>query len=290
MSSTYTLVDSGNFEKLEKVGPITMVRPSASAVWDKDSARTGWTSYDVRFDRDRGGEGEWTKKNKNIPDYWDIEVANLKFRIRLTGFGHLGIFPEQCRNWLDLQKLVAEKVKQIKEFRVLNLFAYTGGSTMACAKAGAFVTHVDASKTSVNWAKENAGLNQLSETSVRWMVDDVSEFVAREVRRGNTYHGIILDPPSFGRGTKKQVWKIEEDLMPFMERLKALMADDFQFCLLSSHSPGHTPVAHSNQLRQIFSDPKFKNRKLEIKSDEMILPGEVQLPLPSGSFAFATLN
>jgi 23S rRNA (cytosine1962-C5)-methyltransferase len=163
----------------------------------------------------------------------------------------------------------------------LNLFAYTGGSTLACAKAGAKVTHVDASKTSVTWAKENLELSGLGSAPVRWMVEDVQDFVAREVRRGNTYQGFILDPPSYGRGPKKQVWKIEKDLMPLLQDLKKLAAEDFLFCLLSSHSQGYTPIAHENQLRQIFGSDAF-----QFRSGEMLLDGPQGLNLPAGTFSF----
>lgn len=283
--NTYQLIDSGNFLKLEQVGPYRLLRPAASAVWGPTLPAIEWDNYHARFSRDRGGDGEWEIKDKSLPEHWDIEVSNLMFRIRLTGFGHLGIFPEQADNWLDLQKLIQKKSSEKKEINVLNLFAYTGGSSLACAKAGAKVTHLDASKTSVTWAKENSKLCDLDDNSIRWIVDDVLDFVAREVRRGQKYQGIILDPPSFGRGPKKQVWKIEKDLMPLLSQLKQLTGDDFLFCLLSSHSQGYTPVAHANQLQQIFS-AKNSSKNLKIKSNEMLLQSENGLNLPSGSYSF----
>jgi 23S rRNA (cytosine1962-C5)-methyltransferase len=268
---SYSLIDSGDFQKLEAFGPYRFVRPSASAVWKRTLPKEEWSRFDASFYRDRNGEGEWKLNNTRIPDHWDIEVSGLIFRMRLTSFGHTGIFPEQGANWTWLQKNVRPGSK------VLNLFAYTGGSTLACAKAGAEVVHLDASKTSVTWARENAELNGLEDAKIRWIVDDVQEFVAKEVRRGNTYQGFILDPPSYGRGTKKQVWKIEKHLMPLLENLKKLAAGDFQFCLLSSHSQGYTPKAHENQLRQIFPVGKYE-------SSEMFLEG-AELQLPAGGYA-----
>ncbi len=277
MSSNYQLLDSGHFQKLEQIGPYRLIRPAASAVWRPKLAAAEWSRYDARFERDRGGEGEWERKNKSLPEHWDIDVSGMKFRIRLTGFGHLGIFPEQEANWKKLRDLVKKARETRDEFRVLNLFAYTGGSSLFCAQGGAQVVHLDASKTSVSWARENAGLNDLSEAPIRWIVDDVKDFVAREVRRGSKYHGIILDPPSYGRGPKKQLWKIEEDLMPLLENLKLLMAEDFCFCLLSSHSQGYTPMAHQNQLAQMTGFAKAT-----FATGEMLIFDEKGMGLPSG--------
>jgi 23S rRNA (cytosine1962-C5)-methyltransferase len=272
---TYELIDSGEFKKLESFGDYRFLRPSASAVWKKSLGDGEWSDFDARFNRDQSGDGEWKLFNKKLPDHWDIEVAKLKFRMRLTSFGHTGIFPEQAGNWQWLQENVR------KGSKVLNLFAYTGGSTLACAKAGAEVVHLDASKTSVTWARENADLNGLSEAKIRWIVDDVQEFVAKELRRGNTYQGFILDPPSYGRGTKKQVWKIEKHLTPLLDNLRKIAADDFQFCLLSSHSQGYTPMAHANQLEQAFGDMD----SMVLQSSEMYLEGGSAMKLPAGGYA-----
>lgn len=274
---SYELIDSGDFKKLEAFGDYIFERPSASAVWSQTKEPNIWKKADAVFLRDNKGDGEWKAKNKAIPDHWVIQVAGLKFQMRMTNFGHLGIFPEQKANWEWLQNL------DLKGKRVLNLFAYTGGSTLACAKAGAEVVHVDASKTSVTWARENAKLNGLAEGPIRWIVEDVQEFVAKELRRGKSYHGIILDPPSYGRGTKKQIWKIERHLMPLLYNLKKLAAEDFQFCLLSSHSQGYTPMAHENQLRQVFSGYSG----LKFQSAEMYLGDIDRCPLPAGGFSLA---
>jgi 23S rRNA (cytosine1962-C5)-methyltransferase len=279
-SDEYLILDAGDFEKLEQVGPYRLVRPAASAVWSKTVAPSEWTAAQIRFERASSGDGEWKTKG-NSPDFWDISVDELRFRLRLTSFGHLGIFPEQNQNWRQLSELVAKHKSHLGECRVLNLFAYTGGSTLACAKAGAVVTHVDASKTSVSWAKENASLNDISDDRLRWIVDDVGDFVRREVRRGNTYHGIILDPPSYGRGPKKQLWKIEKDLMPLLGELKKITDPKFVFALLSSHSPGYSALGHENQLRQIFGP------NLSYESSELTLPTKNGPRVPSGNYALA---
>ncbi len=286
MSSGYQILDCGDFHKLEKVGDVRLHRPAASAVWPANLDKGEWKNYDAKFERDRGGEGDWTIKNKSIPDHWDIAIDDLKFRIRLTGFGHLGIFPEQMKNWQIMQKIIKQRTSKnsSEDFKVLNLFAYTGGSTLACANAGAEVVHVDASKTSVSWARENAELSGLADKTIRWIVDDVQDFVAREIRRGNKYQGIILDPPSYGRGPKKQIWKIEQHLNPLLKSLSELMADDFCFWLLSSHSQGYTPVAHENQLRCYIS----KDRKGKYISEEMLLESIQGQFLPSGSSSLWT--
>lgn len=284
MGDTYSILDCGDFHKLEQVGSVRLHRPAASAVWPANLAKSDWKKHDALFERDRGGEGEWSLKNKSIPEHWDIAIDNLKFRIRLTGFGHLGIFPEQQKNWQLIQKIIKARSTTPDNFKVLNLFAYTGGSTLASAIGGASVVHVDASKTSVSWARENAELSGLAEHPLRWIVDDVQDFVLREIRRGNKYQGIILDPPSYGRGPKKQVWKIEQHLNPLLKQLSQLMADDFGFWLLSSHSQGYTPIAHENQLKCFI--PKSLGGKYI--SEEMILESAQGQLLPSGSSSLWT--
>jgi 23S rRNA (cytosine1962-C5)-methyltransferase len=282
MSNGYRLLDSGHFRKLEQVGPFRLVRPAASAVWDPSLPEKEWKRFDAEFQRFSDGNGEWKVKNPEIKEPWKIEIAGVQFQMKLTGFGHLGIFAEQEANWIQMRELVrARKPSVDAPVRVLNLFAYTGGSTLFCADAGAEVVHLDASKTSVAWARENAKLSGLEERPVRWIVDDVQEFVDKEVRRGKTYHGIILDPPSYGRGQKNQVWKIEDHLMPLLQNLRKLMAPDFLFMLLSSHSPGYTPVSLENQLRQV-CDPDGRGKYV---SGEMVIRAETGLALPSGAYS-----
>ncbi len=277
--STYTLIDSGNFRKLEQVGPHRIVRPSPQAVWRPRLADAEWQKHDAEYVRFSGGQGEWRIKNKRLPKHWDISVSGVPFAIELTDFGHLGIFPEQAPHWLNLRSLVEEETKAGKEFNVLNLFAYTGGSSLTTAMGGAKVVHVDASKSSVEWARENAS-RLGKEFPIRWIIDDVRKFVTREVKRGSHYQGIILDPPSYGRGTKNEIWKIEEHLVELLGQLKEILADDYKFVMLSSHSQGYTPIAMRNLLADMFGEAGNA-----FDSGEMLVPEiEGNRELPSGAF------
>lgn len=285
-SNTYTLIDSGDFQKLEQIGPYRVVRPAAQAVWKPTLGESDWKKVDAHFTRFSGGDGRWTINNHQMPKEWTIEVEANTFLVRLTDFGHLGIFPEQHSNWARLGGLIhgivnapmaAGKIKG--DFSVLNLFAYTGGSTVACALAGAKVVHVDASKTSVAWARENANRSSPSELPVRWIVEDVQKFVGRELRRGSKYQGIILDPPSFGRGTNSEVWNIEEHLTGFLEQLSGVLADDFAFVLLSAHSQGYTPISLSNLMSICTAKTPG-----EISAEEMVVGEQASKRLlPSGA-------
>jgi len=248
----YQLLDAGDFQKLEQVGPYRLVRPAAQAVWRPSLDEKAWKDVDAVFFRHSGGDGRWELKSRKLPDDWRLDVEGLgQLVIRLTDFGHLGIFPEQHSNWAKLTKLVEGHLVPGREFPVLNLFAYTGGSSLAAARGGAHVAHVDASKTSVAWARENAEASGLGDKPIRWLVDDVQKFIAREVRRGTRYRGIILDPPSYGRGPKGEIWKIETMLPPLLDDLKKLLADDYVFFLLSAHSEGYTPLALTNLVHGI---------------------------------------
>lgn len=280
MQYDYKLIDSGNFQKLEQVGPYRFVRPAAQAVWKPRLSDDEWKRVDATFVRFSGGDGKWTIHNRSLPKKWTIQQGPVKLVIALTDFGHLGIFPEQDANWDKLHALIRER-KGDREINVLNLFAYTGGSTLACATAGAKVVHLDASKTSVSWARENADASGASDKPVRWIVDDVQKFVEREVRRGNKYQGIILDPPSFGRGTNNEVWQIEDHLVPLLENLGKILADDYLFVLLSSHSNGYTPMALQNLLHDIVNarDGEFDVHEMIIAEQDS---GRV---LPSGASA-----
>jgi 23S rRNA (cytosine1962-C5)-methyltransferase len=204
----------------------------------------------------------------------------VKLVISLTDFGHLGIFPEQDTNWAKLHELIG-RTKGDREINVLNLFAYTGGSTLACATAGAKVVHLDASKTSVAWARENADASGAADKPVRWIVDDVQKFVEREIRRGNKYQGIILDPPSFGRGANNEVWQVEDHLVPLLHNLKQILADDYLFILLSCHSNGYTPMALQNLLLDIVEP---KSGRFEI-GEMIIAEQDSGRVLPSGASA-----
>ena len=280
--NSYQLLDSGYFQKLEQIGPYKVVRQAPNAVWKPKLSKKQWQDVDAVFTRKSSGRGDWNILNKKLPEVWPIEVQGIHFNIRLTSFGHLGIFAEQESNWKLLKQVIQDS--QIQDFKVLNLFAYTGGSSLACAQAGADVVHLDASKTSNQWAKENANSSGLQEANVRYITDDVVSFVQREIRRGNKYHGVILDPPSFGRGDRKQVWKIEEHLIPLLDQLKQLLEDNFKFILLSSHSPGYTPISLENLLKEIMP----KNSKY--LSEEMLIHDTTGKSLPSGAYCFAQVT
>jgi len=276
---TYSLVDSGNGRKLERFGPFLIARPAAQAVWLPTLPESDWQKADVIFTREN--ENQWIKK-RALPEFWTIDVAGISFKIASTDFGHLGIFPEQRPFWEWIQTtLKAAKANRKIPIKVLNLFAYSGGATLAAAKGGAEVCHLDASKGMVAWARENAALNKLQEAPVRWIVDDVNKFLMRELRRGNRYDGIILDPPSFGRGAQGEVFKIEEHLPTILSNCRALLSDAPLFILFSCHTPGFTPIAMRHLMSQM-----MQGCKGTIDEGEMVLSGDQDvLPLPSGTFA-----
>lgn len=299
-NGSYRLIDSGDFEKLEQVGPYLLVRPSPQAVWGKNPAyKKDWQKWHAKFERHSGGGGAWQygKGLKKLPKEWQIAIGGLKFILQGTDFGHLGIFAEQQDNWQRFPDLILEAKKHHGDvpIKVLNLFAYTGGSSLACAKAGAEVAHVDASKTTVAWARRNGELNGSPDAplKIRWLVDDAKKFVQKEINRGNRYHGIILDPPSFGRGNKGEVWKIEEDMLPLMAGLKQLMTDGFGFISLSSHSTGYTPAALTNILTAMFKP----SANVQYLAEEMVIrhqPDSRLSPshrgLPSGATCLVTFR
>ena len=269
---TYSLIDSGHFKKLEQIGPYTIVRPSLQAVWEPLLSQYKWSSADAIFSPQPNDRGQWIFNNKTN-SVISIEKEGLQFELKLTPFGHLGIFPEQVSNWKILKEIIHGR-----PLNILNLFAYTGGVSLTCALAGAHVTHVDASKTTVDGARRNADLSGLSQAPIRWIVDDVSQFVAREKRRGKIYDAVILDPPSFGRGPKGQVWKVEENMIPLLKNIKDILCPDTQFILLSCHSPGYTPLALKNILRQLWTQPQYK-----FQSEEMIIMDQQNRVLPAGA-------
>lgn len=270
----FKVLDAGDFYKLEQVGPYTYLRPSPAAVWPK-SKHPAYDKIDASYERYQNGKGEWTYKNKSMKETFVVDVLDLKIEMQHTSFGHLGLFAEQLTNW----KRMRAHVK--KGDRVLNLFAYTGVASLMCAANGAEVAHVDASKTSVNWAKKNQELSGLQDEKVRWLVDDVQKFVAKEARRNNTYDWIILDPPSFGRGNNKEVWVIEEHLNPLMKELAQIKSKEFKGILLSSHSPGYSAKALDNILKTTGFDEPFG------LCEEMLIEHD-KCPLPSGDCAWRT--
>ena len=214
----YELLDSGDGSKLERYGKFVISRPDPQVLWKKRLSEDVWSSADAIFQK--GERSSW-KIKKEVPDKWEIEIGGLNFEIYLSKFKHVGIFPEQLSNWLWMSDLIKKANRPVK---VLNLFGYTGGASIACLKAGAEVVHVDASKTSIEHAKMNAEITGLSEKPIRWILDDGLAFVRREIRRGNRYDGIIMDPPAFGRGPKGEIWKIEESFLPLIEDAKKILS------------------------------------------------------------------
>ena len=275
----YTLLDSGEGEKLESFGDIILRRPAAQAVWKKQLPETVWQDVSASFDREKGNT--WVNR-QSLPDQWQIEVEGITFRLSSTDFGHLGIFPEQAASWRWLRQTIKKARKQrTDEVKVLNLFAYSGGSTMASALEGAAVCHLDAARGMVDWARENARLNGLGEAPIKWIVDDAIKFLQREGRRGNRYDGIILDPPSFGRGKKGEVFKIERDILTVLDLCKNLLSDDPLFLLFSCHTAGFSPQVMENLLHQLLAEYGGG-----IESGEMFLLGQGQtFPLPNGTWA-----
>lgn len=239
--SEYTVLDTGDGQKLEDVGGIILQRPDPQVIWEKSSPAL-WRPHAV-YDRSNSGGGSW-RFVKNVPQRWSISYGNLKFYVRPTGFKHIGIFPEQSANW----DYISDSIKNSgRKIRVLNLFAYTGGATLAALSAGASVVHVDAAKSMNDWAKENTQLSSLGGGDVRFIADDCHDFVLREQRRGNVYDAIIMDPPSYGRGNGK-VWKIEQDLFPLVKDCAKLLSDTPLFCIINSYTTGLSDIVTRNML------------------------------------------
>lgn len=279
-TSDYALLDSGDGRKLERFGAHVLARPCAQAVWRPRLPPAEWETAHASFDRESGNR--W-RGREALPPHWTIEVDGLRFRLGGTDFGHLGIFPEQRESWRWIGKLVqaARAAAGEEPVRVLNLFAYSGGATLAAARAGAEVCHLDASAGMVEWARANAALNALEQAPVRWIVDDVHKFLTREIRRGRRYEGIILDPPSFGRGAQGEVYKIERDLPRTLDLCRQLLSAAPRFLLLSAHTPGITPVVLENLLAE-----RLEELPGQIEGGEMLLAGaEGVRPLPSGCLA-----
>lgn len=241
----YELLDSGGGEKLERYGDIVLARPDPQALWEKRLPAATWKRADAWYER-QGNGGTWHTK-KDLPREWEISFGGLSFLIRPTSFKHTGLFPEQKPNWEWLEEQCSVKSGQ-RSVKVLNLFAYTGGATLAAAKAGAEVVHLDASKSAVSWAKENAAVSGLLDKPIRWIVEDALAFVKREEKRGNRYDGIIMDPPAFGHGPKDELWKIEEHFLPIMRACSALLSEKPLFFLISGYASGYSPLAFAHNL------------------------------------------
>jgi len=282
----YALLDTGRMKKLETVGAYTLVRPAPQAVWEPGLGEADWRGADGVYTRDTGEDGgRWTF-HKKVQREFDLIYGNLNFRIKLTNFGHMGLFPEQAANWDWMRGVIRQRLEQTngRNLYVLNLFGYTGGSTLACSQAGAHLVHLDAAKGVVDWARKNAQLSGLEDRPIRWLVDDALKFVQREERRGNSYQAIILDPPTFGRGPKGEVFKIEDDLVPLLQSCRAILAKDAIFVLYSCHTPGFTPITMANQL-----DIVVGGRRGKVEAAEMVVAeqgrGKGGRPLPSGVYA-----
>ncbi len=242
----YRLVDASSGEKLEYWGKYLLRRPEPQAVWTDKSEKKLWESADARYHRSSSGGGKWELLNKRLPDRWTVSYKELKFNIKPMGFKHTGLFPEQAVNWDWFSELIRKSEKPV---RVLNLFAYTGGATAAALAAGAETVHVDASKGMVAWAKENIAASGLSDKPVRYIVDDTVKFVRREARRGRKYDGIIMDPPSYGRGPSGEVWKIEEKLYPLIEDCMQILSDEPLFFLINSYTTGLSETVIENVMK-----------------------------------------
>ena len=233
----YELLDASRGERLERWGEILLIRPDPQVLWDTPRRDDRWQQAHARYHRSNTGGGQW-ERLRPLPDSWQIHYAGLTFALKPMGFKHTGLFPEQAVNW----DFAMEKIRNAgRPIRVLNLFAYTGGASVACAKAGASVCHVDAARGMVAWARENAKLSGLEDAPIRWIVDDCAKFVEREIRRGKTYDAIIMDPPSYGRGPGGEVWKLEENLYPFVKLCAGVLSDKPLFVLINSYTTGLAP-------------------------------------------------
>lgn len=271
----YEVLDTSSGEKLERWGDYLLVRPDPQVIWNTPRKNPGWKKKNGHYHRSSKGGGEW--EFFKLPEEWTISYRELNFRLKPFSFKHTGLFPEQAVNWDWCSECIREAGRPVK---VLNLFAYTGGATLAAASAGASVTHVDASKGMVTWAKENAAASHLEDAPVRWLVDDCVKFVEREIRRGNKYDGIIMDPPSYGRGPKGEIWKIEESIYPFVELAAQLLSDDALFFLINSYTTGLQPAVLSYMLSTVIQ----KKRGGEVQSSEIGLPVSSNgLVLPCGA-------
>ena len=276
----YEIIDMANGEKLERWKDIVLIRPDPQIIWKEKSFPNNWKNVDARYCRSNEGGGHWEYK-KRIPESWQIKYKNLTFNIKPMGFKHTGVFPEQAVNWdWMIDKITKVSKKENRQIKVLNLFAYTGGATVACLSAGASVCHVDSSKGMVTWAKENVESSGLKERPVRYIVDDVVKFVNREIRRGNKYDAIIMDPPSYGRGTNGEVWKFEDNIGDLVKLCTQILSDNPLFFLINSYTTGISSTVLENIL------------KINLKRDGIFENGEIGLPmsksnlvLPCGIYA-----
>lgn len=271
----YEVIDTSDGEKLERWGKYILLRPDPQVIWKTERTCRQWRQLNGHYHRSSKGGGEW--EFFDLPEEWSIRYRDLTFRLKPFSFKHTGLFPEQAVNWDWVSSLIKNAGRPLK---ILNLFAYTGAATLAAAKAGASVTHVDASKGMVAWAKENAAASGLSSAPIRYLVDDCVKFVEREIRRGNTYDGIIMDPPSYGRGPKGEIWKLEDNVFPFIQLTAQLLAKDAQFFLINSYTTGLQSAVLSYMLSTVII-PRLGGC---VEADEIGLPVSSNgLVLPCGA-------
>lgn len=247
----YELLDSGDGEKLERYGKVVVARPDPQALWNKNLTIDDWRQADAYFKR-ASTDANWSVR-RDLPERWPIELSGLQFWIKLSAFKHTGVFPEQAANWDWIREKIGSS-KKSEPIRVLNLFGYTGGATLAAAQAGAEVVHVDGSKVAIGWARDNAQLSGLADKPVRWILDDAQKFVAREIKREKQYDGIIMDPPAFGHGADGEVWKIEEDFLKLLDACKQVLTKDPLFFIINGYASGYSAVAYQNSLGDLMKD------------------------------------
>jgi 23S rRNA (cytosine1962-C5)-methyltransferase len=275
----YEVIDCSKGEKLERWGDYLLVRPDPQVIWDTPKKEKGWRKMNGHYHRSSKGGGEW--EFFQLPKEWTIQYSlpinkKLTFHLKPFSFKHTGLFPEQAANWNWFSQLIADAVSKGRQVKVLNLFAYTGGATLAAAAAGASVTHVDASKGMVTWAKENAISSGLKDAPIRWLVDDCVKFVEREIRRGNHYDAIIMDPPSYGRGPKGEIWKIEESVYPLIQLCSQILTDNPLFFLINSYTTGLQPAVLSYMISTVLGTANgtvtASEIGLPVSSSGLVLP------------------
>lgn len=275
----YEVIDCSKAEKLERWGDYLLVRPDPQVIWDTPKKEKGWRKMNGHYHRSSKGGGEW--EFFQLPKEWTIQYSlpinkKLTFHLKPFSFKHTGLFPEQAANWNWFSQLIADAVSKGRQVKVLNLFAYTGGATLAAAAAGASVTHVDASKGMVTWAKENAISSGLKDAPIRWLVDDCVKFVEREIRRGNHYDAIIMDPPSYGRGPKGEIWKIEESVYPLIQLCSQILTDNPLFFLINSYTTGLQPAVLSYMISTVLGTANgtvtASEIGLPVSSNGLVLP------------------
>lgn len=274
----YELIDTSSGERLERWGDIILIRPDPQIIWNTSKIDKRWKEAHAVYHRSSSGGGKWNIK-KSVPNIWNISYKNLKFNIKMMNFKHTGIFPEQAVNWDLFGNIISDSASKMN---ILNLFAYTGGATLACANAGAKVCHVDAAKGMVSWARENAKISNLEGKPIRWIIDDCEKFITREIKRGHKYNGIIMDPPSYGRGPKGEIWKLEDNLYNFVVLCEKVLSEAPQFFAINSYSTGLSPAV----MKCILSQTVAKKYGGFVFSDEIGVPvSSSGIVIPAGATA-----